>query len=227
MIVIFLVVRKDTKAAIAGAKIVLEHGETDGITNSAGEAEIVTYYSGNLMYSVTATGYDKASGTVQVPTSGSVTRGVEMGAYVAPPVPPPPGEAVIGTVGQSCDLLEKSMYGATWYRFRNRYTAGGSPWSGSLADATRSAEGNPSCFLPPPPPPTSADDVQKDVDILRGTLQGISSRVQDIITSITEMGKAFVDLEASIKAWITASVFELLMKNLNAAAIEYKKNRRT
>jgi len=89
MIVKFIIVRKDTKAAIQDAKIVLEHGETDGITNAAGEAEIITYWSGNLMFSVTATGYDKVSGTVQVPTSGSVTRGVELDASAAPPVPPP------------------------------------------------------------------------------------------------------------------------------------------
>jgi hypothetical protein len=245
VIVKFRVVRKDTKAAIAGAKIVLEHGETDGLTNGAGEAEIVTYWSGNLMYSVEAAGYTKVSGTVQVPAAGSILLAVEMGAYAAPPVPPPSGEEVIDTVGQSCDILRKNLYGNWWFRFRNRYTADGSPWSGSLSDAKRSAEGNPSCFRPPPPPPKSADDVQKDVDILRGTLQGISSRVQDLVTSITEMGHTLDAVKASIpalistaletalapvyaaidalKAWITETVFELLLKNLDAGTREWRK----
>jgi hypothetical protein len=223
MIVKFQVVRKDTKAGIQGAKIVLEHGESDGITNSAGEAEIVTYWSGNLMYSITATGYDKLSGTVQVPSSGTVTLAVELGAYAAPPVPPASGEEVIGTVGLSCDILRKNQYGNWWFRHRNRYNANGSSWDSSLSDAEAAANSDKSCFLPPPPPPKSADDVQKDVDILRSTLQGISSSVQDIVTSITEMGKALVDLEARIKAWITETVFELLMKNLDAGTREWRK----
>lgn len=214
MIVKFQVVRKDTKAPIQGAKIVLEHGETDGITNSAGEAEIVTYWSGNLMYSITATGYDKVGGTTGGATYPGTTILRELGAYVAPPVPPPPGESIVTTVGLSCDVLEKSMYGRSWFRFRNRYTADGSPWSGSLSDAIRSAEGNPSCYQPPPPPPKSVDDVQKDVDILRGTLQGISSRVQDLVTSITEMGKALVDLETKIKAWVIDSILDLIWSAL-------------
>jgi hypothetical protein len=190
MIVKFVIVRKDTKAAIQGAKIVLEHGESDGLTNSAGEAEIIIFWSGNMMYSVEAPGYSKVSGTVQVPGSGSITFKVEMGALAAPSVPAPEGERVIQTVGQSCDILEKYMFGQAWYRHRNRYTGGGSSWDSELYDARQRAYKDASCNNPPPPPPKTVNDVQIDVDILRGTLQGIQARVQDLVTTITEMIKA-------------------------------------
>lgn len=215
MIVKFQVVRKDTKAAIQGAKIVLEHGESDGITNSAGEAEIIIFWSGNMMYSVEATGYDKVSGTVQVPSSGTVTFAVELGAYVQPPVPPPSGEEIISTIGTSCDIMQKWMFGQAWYRHRNRYTGGGSSWDSEMDDARARANKDASCFVPPPPPPKTAEDVQKDVDILRGTLQGISARVQDIVTSIEQMGQAIVDLEARIKAWIQDMILDILIAGLN------------
>lgn len=214
MIVKFRILRKDTKAPIQGAKIVLEHGETDGITNSAGEVEIVVFWSGNLLYSVDASGYTKVSGTVTVPSSGTVTLVVELGAYAAPSVPPPSGEAIIGTVGQSCDILEKSMFGTTWFRHRNRYNANASSWDSSYSDAVAAANGDKSCFDPPPPPPKTANDVQKDVDILRGTLQGISSRIEDIVTSITETETALLDLEARIKAWISDMILEVLIAKL-------------
>jgi hypothetical protein len=225
MIVKFRVVRKDTKAPIQGAKIVLEHGESDGITNSAGEVEIVIFWSGNMMYSVDAAGYTKLSGTVQVPASGSILSMAELGAYVEPPKPPDPGEQIIGSVGTSCDLLTKDMFGQHWYSYRNRYTGLHVGWDSIRDDAEYLARQDKGCFAPPPPPPKTTDDVQKDVDILRGTLQGISSRVQDLISSITELGKGLTDLEARIKAWISESIFELLMKNLNAAAKDYKKQR--
>jgi len=180
------------------------------------------------MYSVEATGYTKMSGTVQIPTSGSITLQVEMGAYVPPPVPPASGEEIIGQVGPSCDLLAKYMFGQRWYSYRQRYTGFQSPWDSEWDDARRAAWDNKSCYLPPPPPPKTADDVQKDVDILRGTLQGISSRVQDLISSVTEMGKvisdigkAIVDLEARIKAWIEEQIIELLLRALDREAVKY------
>lgn len=141
------------------------------------------------------------------------------------PPPPPPGEAVVGSVGTSCDIMQKYMFGSAWYRYRNRYTGSGSSWDSEIGDAEDLANDTPGCFAPPPPPPKTVDDVQKDVDILRGTLQEISSAVQDLVTSITETGKAIVDVEMRVKVWISEVVFELLMKNLNASAIEFKKLR--
>lgn len=210
----FRVVRKDTKAPIQGAKIVLEQGLSDGITSAAGEAEIGTYYSGNLMYSVEAVGYNKVSGTVQVPIAGSITLAVDLGAFVQPPVPPPSGEEIEGSVGTSCDLMLKYMFGQRWHSYRNRYTGFHGSWDSESDDARYVAEKDPGCYAPPPPPPKSADDVQKDVDILRGTLQGISSRIQDLVTSITEMGKALVDMEARIKAWVIDSILDLIWSAL-------------
>jgi len=214
MIVKFRIVRKDTQAAIPGAKIVLEHGETDGITNSAGEAEIVIFWSGNMMFSVTATGYDKASGTVQVPTSGSITRGVELGAYVQPPVPPAEGETIEGRIGTSCSIVKKYMFNQNWYGVRHDRQGSVSGWEDTFQESVENAEKYNPCFETPPPPPETVEDVQKDVDILRGTLQGLGSRVQDLVTSITEMGKALVDLEARIKAWITESILDLIWSAL-------------
>lgn len=165
MIVKFVVVRKDTEAAVAGAKIVLEHGETDGITNAAGEAEIITYWSGSLMFSVTATGYDKASGTVQVPTSGSVTRGVKLGAYVAPAVPPPEGEEFQARIGTSCSIVRKWMFNSYWYGVIHDRSGSLSGWEDTYEEAVANANGNDSCFETPPPPPETVEDVQVDVDL--------------------------------------------------------------
>ncbi len=132
------------------------------------------------------------------------------------PVPVPGGETVIGTVGQSCDILEKYMFERAWYKHRNRYTGYGSSWDSELDDARHKAYEDKSCNDAPPPPPRGVDDVQKDVDILRGTISMIEGRVQDIVTSITEMGKALDAVKASIPGLITAAL-EPALKPVYAA----------
>lgn len=132
------------------------------------------------------------------------------------PYVPGPEEHVISTVGLSCDILEKSMFGRSFYRHINRYTGSGSAWDSELSDARQKAYKDTSCNNPPPPPPKTVNDVQKDVDILRGTISALDSRVQDLITSINRLGQGLIDLEARIKAWIQDKILDILIAGLNA-----------
>ena len=237
MIVKFRVVRKDTKAAIQGAKIVLEHGETDGITNSAGEAEIIIFWSGNMMYSVEAVGYSKVSGTVQVPGSGSITLTVELGAFAVPVTPPTSGEESVRRIQNSCTLVRSYMVGSMWYNIRHDQRGLLTAWNRDWEYVARQDQVVTWCAEIAPPPPKSADDVAKDVDILRSALQSLtgpisaltqaiddirtaiaamfdslSSRIQSVETKVAAI--KLPDIEG-LKLWIEEQIIAILLRALD------------
>ncbi len=233
MIVRFQVVRKDTKAPIQGAKVTLEKGESVGITDAEGVADIVTYWSGNLIYSVEAVGFSSVGGTTGGCVYPACIKGVELGVFVAPPLPPPGGEQVIGSIGTSCDLMQKSMFGRTWYSYRQRYTGAHWTWDSERGDAEYYGGRDPACSAPPPPPPKTVAEVSKDVDILRGTIQGVSSRIQDLATSLSEgfvgVGKRIDELQKGLDgiwdkldAWLVERIVGLMLRALDRE-VEAKK----
>lgn len=229
MIVRFRVVRKDNLQPIQGAKVTLETGESVGITNAQGEAEIRTEWWAVLKYSVEATGYGTVYDSFVFPAGDVQKIDVEMGAFVDPGTPTPGGENVIGSIGTSCDLLHKYMFGRAWYSYRNRYTGEHWSWDSELGDAEHSARGNIGCFAPPPPPPKTVDEVSKDVDILRGTIQGVSSRIQDLATGIMqglagiskridEMQKGLDAIWDKLEAWLVERIVRIVLAGLDREA---------
>lgn len=237
MIVRFHVVRKDNQAPVQGAKCTLSKGENVGITDSQGFADVETWWSGNLIYQIQAEGYATVSGTVEVPTSGSITFKVELGAFTAPEPTPPPGEQIIGTVGSACDILSKVMFNRSWFSYRQRYTGYHWVWDSEADDAYHAASRNPDCYLPAPPPPKTVDEVSKEVDILRDTIHGVSQRIENIATSLAEgfasLTKSIEDLAGSLtkridelqkgldaiwdklEVWLVERIIDIIIKAAN------------
>lgn len=56
-------------------------------------------------------------------------------------------------------------------------------------------------------------------------IESVQDAYRGIETEVQDRMKAIADVEARIRSWIADSIFELLMKNLNAAAVEYRKQR--
>jgi hypothetical protein len=106
--------------------------------------------------------------------------------------------------------------------------------------AQNKAHSDERCFKRFEPAPTEEEKITRNViervqgqieKALSGFAEAVTAQITVVLEKIQKEAdariKALIDLEARIKAWITESIFELLMKNLNAAAIEYKKKRGT
>lgn len=127
-----------------------------------------------------------------------------------PELPVPPGDT-----GVCFAETYNTDYGRRWtYTHPDLGRIGGDYDSRDRAEGA--ARGDNRCKIRYPPPLTEEERITRNV------VQRVQGQIE---TAITNALAPFADLEARIKAWITNSIFELLMKNLNAAAIEYKKQR--
>lgn len=162
------------------------------------------------------------------------------------PLPLGPKEEIRGTVGTSCDLINNYSFARSVYYGRNRYTGQLTEQSMDYETARGKAERSSVCQQQPPPTAKDwQDGIQKQVtsgfdalskyftDGLKSVTESWQNGIFDLEARITgvlskeisDRVKALLDLDARIKAWISESIFELLLKNLNASAIEYKKSR--
>lgn len=140
------------------------------------------------------------------------------------PLPLAPKEETLGSIGSSCDMINNYSFARSVYYGRNRYTGETTAQSMDYETARGSAERSSICQQTPPPTAKDwQDGIQKQVT---AGFDALSKYVTDGLKSVTDSAqKGILDLEARMKAWISESIFELLMKNLNASAIEYKKQR--
>jgi len=158
--------------------------------------------------------------------------------YVTPPkIPPPqppqfpqkPGEPLplgpkeerLGSVGSSCDMINNYSFSRSVYYGRNRYTGAQTEQSMDFETAKGKAERSSICQqVPPPTAKDWQDGIQKQVT---AGFDALSKYVTDGVKSVTESWQnGILDLEARMKAWIEEQILMLLLKNLNAAAKDYR-----
>jgi hypothetical protein len=237
MLIRFSVTRKDTGAGVPNARIEVDKAETVGFTDSQGKAEIVTYWSGNWPYSVTAPGYDKVSGTLNNRDIPVLDFSVSLlYTAISRPLPPNSNESDLGPIGSTCELYVQGTNGNFYYQARHHDGSVITSWNKDEEEVVGKANRDSRCHEIPKPPPKTVDEVASEVTTLQkllngtvGKIEAIGQNIQDIWTKLeTEAAdrlKGLLDLEIRLKAWVQNMIFELLMNNLNAAAIEYKKQR--
>jgi hypothetical protein len=204
MIIRFTVTRKDTGAGVPNARIEVEKAETVGFTDSQGKAEIVTYWSGNWTYSVTAPGYDKISGTLNNRDIPVLDFSVSLLYAAVPPPPTDPGVNDTGRVGTSCSILGQGTNGNFYYAIRHdRRGMLTSFHKMDWGDARDQAMRMPVCFETPPPPPKTLDEVSDEVTTLQKMLNSTVGTIAGLVQSVTD-----------IKAWISDMILELLLNKL-------------
>jgi hypothetical protein len=222
MLIRFTVTRRDTGAGVPNARIEVEKAEAVGVTDSQGKAELVTYWSGNWIYSVTAPGYDEVSGTLNNRDIPVLAFSVSL-LYSASPPPEPPvfndkpgepyppatGESYSGSVGTRCDIMQVGAFGRVMFLYRDRYSNFRSNIDESRSKTVSAAENNPACFYPAPPTPASwQDGIQKQVT---AGFDALSKYVTDGLKSVTESWQnGILDLETRLKAWIQNTILDVI-----------------
>jgi hypothetical protein len=239
MLIRFSVTRKDTGAPVPNARIEVEKAETVGFTDSQGKAEIVTYWSGNWIYSVAAPGYAGISGTLNNRDIPVLDFGVSL-LYNAVSHPPTnPGEVEVGRVGTSCSILGQGGNGVYFYAIRHDR-------NGMLTnyhrmdwdEVKRQAERMPVCFEEPPPPPKTVDEVSNEVTTLQKMLNntvakiaGLGQQIDEIIskaeTEAKEWTKAVDGIWEKLEGWLIERIVGILLKGLDREVEVMKKNGRT
>jgi len=237
MLIRFTLTRKDTGAPIPNARIEVEKAEQVGFTDSQGKAEIITYWSGNWMYNITASGYEKLGGTLNNRDIPVLALSWTM-LYNATSTPPAPGpsEEIIDRVGTSCSILRSTGFGQSFFQGRHDRNGNFTSRHADLEYVRGVASRLSSCFETPPPPPKTVGEVADEVTTLQkllnstvGKIENLGQMVSDIVAAgqkeVQDRIKDVLDLEARIKAWISNTVFELLLKNLDAGTREHGKVR--
>ncbi len=237
MLIRFSVTRKDSGAPVPGARIEVEKAETIGFTDSQGKAELITYWSGNWLYSVIAPGYEKVSGSLNNRDIPVLDFGVSL-LYnaISPPSTPGPKEEIIQRIGTSCSIINNYSFARSAYQVRHDRNGNLSSLHMDLEEVRAIANRSVACFETPPPPPKTTDELGAEVSTLQkllnstvGKIENLAQGIEDIIskaeTEAKEWRKGILDLEGRLKSWIKEMVFELLLENLNSAAIDYKKLR--
>lgn len=227
MLIRFKVTRKDNGAGIPGARIEIEKAEQIGFTDASGKAEIITYWSGNWTYSVTAPGYEKIGGTLNNRDIPVLDFSATM-LYNAKSQPPHnPGENEDGRVGTSCSILSQGSNGVYFYAIRHDR-------KGLLTnyhrmdwdEAKAQAERIPACFEIPPPTPKTINEVAEEVTtlqkMLNGTvskIEGLAFNIEQIITAATEEAeawrKAYDGIWDKLEAWLIDRIVGILIKALD------------
>jgi len=226
MLIRFHVTRKDTGANIPGARIEVEKAETVGFTNQEGIAEIVTYWSGNWIYKVTASGYGAVTGTVNNRDIPVLNFAVSM-LYEAKsePAPPGPNEEILERVGTSCSIINNFSFNRSFYQVRHDRKGNLSSLVGDLEETRAFAYRRPECFEIPPPPPKTISEVAEEVTTLQkllnstvGKIENLTQGIGDIIRKAEAEAAAWrqglLDLEGRLKSWIQDMILELLLAKL-------------
>jgi hypothetical protein len=227
MLIRFTVKRKDTGAGVPGARIEIEKAETVGFTDNNGYAEIVTYWSGNWIYSVTVPGYEKITGTLNNRDIPILNFGVSV-LYNAISQPPQPGtkEEIIDRIGSSCSIINNYNFGKSFYQVRHDRKGNLSSLSLDLPSTKDLARRTAACFEIPPPPPKTADEVGAEVTSLQkmlndtvGKIENIGQGISDLAGSLAKQGQ---DLTAAIngiwdkmEAWLIERIIGIILKALD------------
>ncbi len=222
MLIRFSVTRKDTGAGIPNARIEVEKAETVGFTDPQGKAEIVTYWSGNWSYSVTAPGYEVVRGTLNNRDIPVLDFGVSL-LYnaISPPSTPGPKEEIIARVGTSCSIINNYTFSRSAYQVRHDRDGNLTSLHMDLPEIRDIANRTAACFEIPPPPPKTIGEVADEVTTLQkllnstvGKIENLAQGIGDIIskaeTEAAEWRKGIFDLEARIKAWIENTILEII-----------------
>lgn len=226
MLIRFTVIRKDSGAPVPNARIEVEKAETVGFTDSQGKAEIVTYWSGNWIYSVTAPGYDKVSGTLNNRDIPVLEFSVSL-LYTAtsPPSAPGPREELLARVGTSCSIIVNTSFMKAAYQVRHDRKGNLTNLHIDVDEVRGIASRKRECFETPPPPPKTVDEVAGEVTTLQKLLNSTVGKIENLTQGISDLGgkieteiadrvKGLLDLETSIKAWIETTILDIIWNAL-------------
>jgi hypothetical protein len=202
MLIRFSVTRKDTGAPVPNARIEVEKAEAPGTTDSQGKVEIVTYWSGNWSYSVTAPGYDLISGTLNNRDIPILDFGVSL-LYPAVTQPPPlgNGEERMEAVGTSCHLVHIYFGNISKWVYESDITGERSQQYNGYQDAKDAGARSPRCQQVPSPPPPTAEDLSPRVSTLEGLVNSIQSTISSILSQTAGLR---TDLTAAFKEGISS-----------------------
>lgn len=222
MLIQFSVTRKDTGAGVPNARIEVEKAETVGFTDSQGKSELVTYWSGNWSYSVTAPGYEVVRGTLNNRDIPVLNFGVSM-LYnaISPPSTPGPKEELLKRVGTSCSIIVNTTFMKAAYQVRHDRNGNLSSLHMDVDEVLGIASRKPECFEIPPPPPKTIGEVANEVETLQKMLNSTVGRIENLTQGIGDLAgkieteaadrlKGLLDLETRIKAWITTEAADRL-----------------
>lgn len=234
MLIRFTLTRKDTGAPIPGARIEIEKAETVGFTDSSGKAEIVTYWSGNWMYNVTAAGYDKISGTLNNTDIPVLDFSATMLYNVTPPPSyPGPSEEITGRIGTSCSIIRNTSFGQSFFQIRHDRSGNVTSLHSDAQEVIGIGNRTPACFEVPPPPPKTPDEIGAEVTTLQKLLNGAVGKIDNIVAGLAELGQAVLsqgqDLQRSIDAiwdklegWLINRILGIILKALDKEVKEMK-----
>ncbi len=236
-----------TGAALLGAKWThtgTRYSPLFGYTDGAGQFSFVTVTTEMYELYVEKEEYTLFS-AIQTPRYEDSSIDISLTKLAGPPgTPTPGGETVIGSIGTSCDLLQKDMFGRTWYSYRNKYTRSHWAWDSEYADAQYTASKDTGCFAPPPPPPMTVDDVSKRTDQLGKTVEDTAKRVSEtergleqekqdrssgqntLSGMIDALGKKMSALDGiwdRLEAWLVERLVALMLRALDREVPEAKK----
>lgn len=212
MLIRFSVKRKDNNAPVPGARIEIEKAETVGYTDTSGKTEIITYWSGNWMYKVTAPGYDTLTGTLDNRNIPVLDFAVTL-LYNAKSTPPPdqPGEGNQGRIGTSCTIVSVGGFGQIQFKVRHDRQGDISSRYNSYSDAVDRAKNTPACFETPPPPPKTTDEISGEVTTLQKLLNSTVGKIQDLY-----------DFIAGLESWIIERIIKIILTALDNEADKRK-----
>jgi hypothetical protein len=227
MLIRFSVTRKDSGAPVPNARIEVEKAETVGYTDSQGKAEIVTYWSGNWLYSVGAPGYGNVNGTVDNRDIPVLDFGVTL-LYnaISPPSTPGFKEEIIDRVGTSCSIINNYSFAKSAYQVRHDRKGNLSSLHMDLVEVRGIANRSPECFETPPPPPKTTDELGAEVSTLQkllnstvGKIENIAQGIGDIIskaeTEAAEWRKAVDGIWDKLEGWMIERIVGILLKGLD------------
>lgn len=239
MLIRFTVTRKDSGAPVPNARIEVEKAETVGFTDNQGKVEIVTYWSGNWIYSVTAPGYGKISGTLNNRDIPVLDFGVTL-LYnaISPPSTPGFKEEIIQRIGTSCSIINNYSFAKSAYQVRHDRNGNLSSLHMDLEEVRDIANRNAACFETPPPPPKTTDELGSEVSTLQkllngamGKLDNLAQGIGDIIskaeTEAAEWRKAVDGIWEKLEGWMIERIVGILLKGLDREVEVMKKNGRT
>ncbi len=227
MLIRFTLTRKDTGAPIQGARIEVEKAETVGFTDMNGKAELVTFWSGNWGYNITAPGYEKMTGTLNNRDIPVLDLSWTM-LYTAksPPSIPGPSEEIVGRIGTSCSIIRNTSFGRSFFQIRHDRSGNVTSLHSDLPEVRGIGERTAACYEVPPPPPKSTDELGSEVTTLQKLLNGAVGKIDNLVQGLADIGQAVTkqgdDLQGAIngiwdklEGWLIERIVGILLKALD------------
>ena len=227
MLIRFTLTRKDTGQPIQGARIEVEKAETVEFTDSQGKAELVTFWSGNWIYNITAPGYEKMTGTVNNRDIPVLDLSWTM-LYnaISPPSIPGPSEQITGRIGTSCSIIRNTSFGQSFFQIRHDRSGNVTSLHSDFQEVKGIGERTAACFEVPPPPPKTTDELGLEVSTLQKLLNGAVGKIDNLVQGLADIGQAVItqgnDLQAAIngiwdklEGWLIERIVRILLKALD------------